>query len=345
MHRHFKRRRNKQRNIIIISACSILLLMTVGYAAMNTNLEINAKGNVIEKNTLGKDLIDMAGVVTNGDGLYKDAYEENIYTYRGANPNNYVNFNEEQWRIISVNASDNTIKIMRHSLLSDRVFDTNNNGRYDGQYCNDSSYGCNIYGSNSTLYDVNLNPITTLGRQYNGTKYQLPSKESEISIYLNGTYYNGLTTEARRMIKEDAMYKVGVLNYNNTSMSQDMEQVNATKWKGKVALIDATEYVRASTNSNCTRVYAFIYNSNCYNNSNSHNWMYNSNSWWTISPYSSVSTYYIWYVGSSGAFLDYNGFHGDSNDRDGVRPVVTLSPEVKITSGDGSQNNSYNLSI
>ena len=239
------RKRKKLNNIMIISVCAVLLLMTAGYAAMNTNLEINAKGNVVKKATGGEALLDNVDIVTEGDGLYADSYEENVYTYRGANPNNYVTFNGEQWRIISVNTADNTIKIMRNAVLTDRAFDTSSNGRYNSsQYCNYSGYGCNIYGSSSTLYDTNLSPITTLGRTYNGTKYQLPSKESEMSTYLNGTYYNGLNETARSMVKGDAVYKVGVLKYQSgQTISTDVSQVKAAKWNGKVALIDATEYV------------------------------------------------------------------------------------------------------
>ena len=152
--RHRNRKRNKQRKILVISICSILLFMTAGYATMNTNLEINAKGNVVKKNTGGEQLLEMVDIVTTGDGLYEDSYEENVYTYRGATPNNYVTFNNELLRIISVNTSDNTIKIIRNAVLSDRVFDTSSNGRYNSsEYCNYSG-GCNIWGSSSTLYDV-----------------------------------------------------------------------------------------------------------------------------------------------------------------------------------------------
>ena len=339
MHRlgHRNRKRNKQRKIIIISICSILLFMTVGYAAMNTNLEINAKGNVIKKTSLGEDLIKLAGVVESGDGLYKDSYEENVYTYRGGSPNNYVTFNNELWRIISVNTSDNTIKIIRNEILLDKPFDTCSNGRYDGQYCNDNSNGCNIYGSTSTLYDNNLNLITTLGREYNGTKYTLPNKESEISIYLNGEYYNGLDAEAKNMIKEDAVYKVGVLYYNNTSIIQDMEQVNATKWKGKVGLIDATEYIKASTYTNCLDINSAYFKNVCSNN----NWMYLNDYWWTLTGYSMNISRISWFIINDGSMGTDMGVYSNL----GVRPVVTLKAEVKITSGDGSQNNSYQLSI
>ena len=47
---------------------------------MSTNLEINAKGNVLKNASLGKDLVENVGTVTNGDGLYKDAYELSVIT-------------------------------------------------------------------------------------------------------------------------------------------------------------------------------------------------------------------------------------------------------------------------
>ena len=314
--------------------------MSAGYAAMSTNLEIDAKGNVIKKASGAENILNNANIVTNGDGLYKDAYEDNVYTYRGESPNNYVTFNGEQWRIISVNTADNTIKIMRNGVLSDRAFDTSSNGRYNSsQYCNYSS-GCNIYGSSSTLYDTNLSPITTLGREYNGTKYQLPSKESEMSTYLNGTYYNGLNETARSMVKEDAVYKVGVLYYDNNNMITDMNQLNAAKWKGKIGLIDPSEYLRASTNSSCTNITAYWTTSSCYNNSSSHNWMYLNDDWWTMSPLSGSGADLVWTVYSSGFISD-----GGAYASRGVRPVVTLKPDVKITGGDGSSTNSYQLSL
>ena len=51
-------------------------------------------------------------LVTQGDGLYADEYEEGKYTYKGANPNNYITFNNELWRILSkeVDGTYNIIK-------------------------------------------------------------------------------------------------------------------------------------------------------------------------------------------------------------------------------------------
>ena len=77
--------------------------------------------------TGGDTILDNTDVVTSGDGLYKDEYEEEKYTYKGANPKNYVTFNNEKagWRIISIN-SDGTIKIMKNASIRDIVWDSSN---------------------------------------------------------------------------------------------------------------------------------------------------------------------------------------------------------------------------
>ena len=298
-----------------------------------TNTESASLTVEVKQDSAGSDLVESAGTVTSGDGLYADSYEDNVYTYRGANPNNYVTFNGEQWRIISVNTSDNTIKIMRNGVLSDRRYD---NTRTTGGYCN-YSY-CNIWGSSSTLFDTNLSPITELAREVNGTKYALPSQEADLNEYLNGEYYNGLNATAKNMVKQDAIYKVGVLKYQSgQTISTDVSQVKAAKWKGKVALIDATEYVRASTNSSCTSVYQGYQSSAPCKNSN---WMFNSDVWWTLSPYSGSTSRFVWIVSSGG-----HSSNNRANNSYGVRPVVTLKPDVKITGGDGSSTNAYQLSL
>ena len=288
-----------------------------------------------------EEFIDTLPLVTNGDGLYKDSYEENVYTYRGANPNNYVTFNGESWRIVSVNTSDNTIKIMRNAVLSDREFDTKGVRYQSDGYCSNRN-GCKVWGSSSTTYDANLNLITTLAREVGGTEYALPSAEADLNIYLNGTYYNELNAIAQKMVKEEVVYKVGLLAENNSNMTTDMSQLNAAKWKGKIGLIDPSEYVRASTNSSCTNITAYYDNSSCYRNSITHNWMYLNDSWWTMSPDSGrFSVGYVWTVALGGALSNRDG----ASYSRGVRPVLTLSSNVQITGGVGSSSDPYTLGI
>ena len=68
-------------------------------------------------------------VVESGDGLYADEYEEGRYIYKGANPNNYITFSGETWRIISVE-NDGSIKIMRNESIGNRAWDSSNSNNW-----------------------------------------------------------------------------------------------------------------------------------------------------------------------------------------------------------------------
>ena len=65
-------------------------------------------------------------IMVSRDGLYVDDYEAGRYIYKGSDPNNYINFNGETWRIISKEA-DGTYKIVNR-VQSDTIrFDDNSN--------------------------------------------------------------------------------------------------------------------------------------------------------------------------------------------------------------------------
>ena len=69
-------------------------------------------------------------IVDSGDGLYEDTYESGRYVYKGANPNNYIEFdNGEVWRIIAKEA-DGTYKILKNDLLSNQAWDTSNSNNW-----------------------------------------------------------------------------------------------------------------------------------------------------------------------------------------------------------------------
>ena len=122
-----RKRRNKQRKLLIIASISFLFIMTAGYAAFQTNLNITAKGNIKKNLKAANQLIETT--VTTGDGLYADEYEEGRYVYKGANPNNYITFNNETWRIISVEP-DETLKIMRKDSIGKIQWDTSGSNNW-----------------------------------------------------------------------------------------------------------------------------------------------------------------------------------------------------------------------
>ncbi|MEI3508857.1 MAG: DUF6273 domain-containing protein [Bacilli bacterium] len=67
--------------------------------------------------------------VTEGDGLYIDTYEEGRYVYKGANPNNYITFNNEEWRIMAVEA-DGTLKLRKNESIGALAWDTSNSNNW-----------------------------------------------------------------------------------------------------------------------------------------------------------------------------------------------------------------------
>ena len=228
--------------------------------------------------------------------LTKDEYECR-YFFIGANPNNYITFNDETagWRIISVEC-DGSIKIMRTA---------------------------NINTSNKLLYwDTSSNNW---------------SRPANLNIYLNNTYYNDLNSTAQsQIVAKD--WSIGAVTWDNNDLADQINDENEAKWNGKVALVTVSEYLRGNSNKNsCSSFRLNNYNSSsCINT----NWMYINDYWWTLSPCDGTSNR-SFDVFSNGYINYYNVNYSDY----AVRPVVYLSSDIKITGGDGSQSNPYEISL
>lgn len=352
-HRKTRRERKKQRKVIIASMIGMLGLMTVGYAAFQTNLNITAKGNII-KLTTPNDLKE--NVVTSGPGLYKDDIEENKYIYKGEDPNNYIKLDNDLWRIISIEP-DNTLKIMKQDSIGNFPYDpgygtsisgvTNANSMegtrwsatstdycyYDGSTT--TYYGCNVWGSKTTMLDSNGNSITKMPRVVgNTTTYDLPEKEAYLNTYLNNTYYASLSENTKSKITMHS-FNVGLLTSTmGQTLSTDISQEKAYTWKGKVGLPNATDYVRSSTDASCTSAYSGYQSPYPCKNGN---FMFNSVFWWTMSPRSLSSSDFAWYVNRLG-YLSHltvvNSF--------GVRPVAYLSSDIGL-GGSGSSSEPFTI--
>ena len=181
------------------------------------------------------------------------------------------------------------------------------------------------------MLDTNGNNVTQMPREVGGTFYNLPDKEASLNTYLNNDWYNSLSSNVQNIIVSH-MFNVGVTKFDETNLSNTISQEKAYKWKGKVGLMNPSDYVKASTNSACDSVYA--YNSSCYN------WIYagpvaKSYSW-TIAPYSDSNADYVFGVSSEG--LDY----GSAYSGDGAAPVLYLSSDITL-SGKGTEAEPYQI--
>ena len=247
-------------------------------------------------------------VVTSGDGLYTDSYENGRYVYKGTNPNNYIDLGGDMWRIVAIE-SNGTIKLVKDNFITEMAFDKA--GTRTSGYCAQGdaiAEGCNAWSATSTFS--------------NGSFSGEVSSASQLNAYLNGTYYNSLNATARSMIVNGEYKAAPVSSISISDLSEQIGYASEAIWKGKVGLLDATEYMRATTGSSVS----------------SDNWLNINDVYWTMSPDSNSRSRYVWYVVTSGYLT--NSAPRNSN---GVRPVVTLSSNIQITGGAGTSSDPYTL--
>ena len=245
--------------------------------------------------TGGEAILEKVPIVNLGDGLYKDEYEDR-YFYRGKNPNNYIMFNNENWRILSIE-SDGTIKIIRNEKIGNIEWDTSGAPE-----------------SNNWMRPASLN------------------------TYLNGTYLNGLTSTAQsQIVAKD--WSIGAVTDDNNNLSNQIEKENSIVWNGKIALPTLSEYIRSNSNKSSCGTHE-LHKDN-YSTCGESTWMTINTFWWTLTKNSDFSST-VFRIIMNDNFYDYDVANLLNNM---VRPTLYLSSDIKITNGDGSQNNPYTLSL
>ena len=294
-------------------------------------------------------------IVTSGDGLYESATEPGRLIYRGANPNNYINIKEDGtnntlYRIVSFEA-DGTIKVVRNESIGNIAWDAQNVRKSDGTnntYCT-SQYGCNVWGNQTnTLY--NGSPLgdnfhyfyyesanaTTLT---NGGSGKVGS-DSTLNQYLNSKTNNTTNSWQPAIVLDNYIdnhsWNVGGVYSTSTDKGilKEKEEERQLKWTGKIALLNITEFVEASTNSSCTSVKAGQSSSCPCKESN---WSFQDKNEWSLSPFS-ISRNCVWIVSSAGFFSNYGAFNAG-----GVRPAFYLKSGISLT-GEGTSTNPYSIS-
>ena len=157
------------------------------------------------------------------------------------------------------------------------------------------------------------------------------ARPSSLNTYLNGEYYNGLNgTAQNQIVAKD--FSIGAITNDNNNLATQISNENGTKWNGKVALVTVSEYIRSNSNkSNCS---SFSLNNDNYSSCKSTTWMFNSATWWTLSPFAGfdLNLYGVDLYGKINIV--------SATGRDGVRPTLYLNSEVTLT-GSGTQSDPY----
>ena len=286
--------------------------------------------------------------------LADDETVDHNIRYIGANPNNYVRFNNELWRIIGVfnNIDDGSgtketrIKLIRDESIGKYSWDN----KPSGTGSSTSSSGSNDW-TDSTLKEVLNN-----GPYWNRTSGNCPSWSNGATTSCDFST-NGLTEEAKRMIS-DAVWNLGGTAYFTSSSNglashwysyerdTTVYSGRPTEWTGKIGLMYPSDYGYATSGGSttnretCLNTAIFNWNSSSVSECPNNDWLYNSsNAQWTLTPYASYS-YTAFYVISRG-----NVGSGNTHHPHGVSPALYLNSNVKISGGSGTESNPFVLSL
>lgn len=316
------RKHNGNKLVIILGILVLVSILSIGYAAFQTDIKVTGKGNISKEKAAQ---ILKKTVVTSGDGLYEDAYEKGRYVYKGANPDNYITFNNETWRIISVE-TDGTLKIIRNESLGKKRFD-GKASRVTG-YCSlemAPSFGCNAWMASSMF----------VNKTYSGAVEQ----DAWLNTYLNTTYYNSLLIESKAQIINH-IFSVGPVISDNSDLASQITLENSLTWTGNIALASVSDYLKA--NNNGEQCGTLANNNTNYNTCKTTNWMFNNFAYWFVSPLAD-STGKEWYIYSDGKIKNdiVHGTPMTNEDYDGL-PVLYLKSDLSLT-GAGTEKDLYKI--
>ena len=309
-------------------------------AGTGYDIKVRVTSNIEKTLEKGTNVNITDNVVTTGDGLYEDEYEEGRYIYRGSSPNNYIMFNDELWRIIAKEV-DGTYKIIRNELLATRTFDESYHRTTEkNSYCQNPSNGCGVYAAVDGIF---TSP--------NGSQSGTVTEDSSIKIYLNDDYYVNEINETAKNQMAAHLFNIGVVEQLNNGSSDSIEKNIAGEkmytWSGNVGLVNISDILKASTNPLCTSAsYSAMEGEG--NECNSNYLLDRGNAsesfYWTINAHSFESgdySHFAWYGSLINSDEAVGGFTANATNIT-PRPVVFLKSSTTL-SGTGSYDDPYQI--
>ena len=282
------------------------------------------KFETIPKTYLNDYIISLSGK-TQGTG---QVVNENGYRYEGKNPNNYIWFNNEYWRIIGVFDSashgvsgKNLVKIIRADVLDGLVWDKSVTNNWTTASLNFLLNGAYYKAQDGTSSGYCYGFSTTATANCDYTKKGIQSGYR--GMIANVTWHLGGYSSTSATSSAFYGYERGTTVYSG----------RPTSTTGYIGLMYPSDYGYSVLSSSCTRTT----NLGSYDSAKcaGQSWLYGKGYEWTLTPYSSYG-FRVFLLYDYGSF-DYKS----ANSGYGSRPVLYLDASVYKIDGDGSLNNPY----
>ena len=253
----------------------------------------------------------------------KATRNENGKRYEGKNPDNYIWFNDELWRIIGnipvcltsgCSTTENRVKIIRND-----------------------SIGRIAYGSNSTWIGSNIqNLLNTcyLGKTSSCDSYCYSNSDYGVKGTCDYSSDGIDTTDYYGKMVEDVYFNVGTgdSTYKTAANYYTQEIATHATSTSKIGLMYASDWGYAIEGFT-----GVLGSSGSPENSSDKNWLFSNGYEWTMSAYDSLGTlgaHYDGYLNRPRASYGY-----------AARPVLYLKSNVYVVSGKGTKVNPYRIGM
>ena len=333
-----------------------------------TNLSNKVKCNIYFKT--GENAVTKITSLASSDttNMASDDPDNNI-RYIGANPNNYVYFNCddynnqtsdtcELWRIIGVfnniekedGTKENLIKIVRNDSIGQYSWDNK-----------DSTTGAENNNGSSNWVNARLNYLLNPNyeNEKNGGSLYFNSEAGMCYLGENNATVKcdfsktGLKDDITRNLIQSVVWNLGGLSSSSEKMitsslykaerGNNVYKNNSISWTGKIGLIYPSDYGYATAGGNTVnRKFCILkelneWNETDFNDCKLNDYLYEKKfNQWTITP--EIDT-------SWGVYLVFATGNVGENDIGNIRPTLFLKSNISIGLGDGSLNTPYQLGI
>ena len=293
------------------------------------------KDAILTNNEVNEGTPNFSSTATTDEGVYKT--EDNLgtsYYFRGAVENNYVQFAGYYWRIIRING-DGSIRII-----------------YDGTSAHANGESSTDRQTGTSTYNSSYNQSYYVGYTYQTGAQRPSTQNSGTASTIKGVLDNWYSTNIANKGYDDKV--VSTPGFCNDRNSYSNTSGTTSSWVASGSTIYYAPYIRVYTTheptlkcSNTNDIYTtkvglitadeVMLAGGVGETANQSYYLYTGQYYWTMSPsYYRSGLAYVFRVYSNGGF----GWNYVSSAY-GVRPVLNLSADVTISSGDGTINNPY----
>ena len=289
-----------------------------------TNATCDVSFNTISTTHLNNYITGLSGT-EQGTG---QVVNENGYRYEGKDPNNYIWFNNELWRIIGVFgeathgvSGQNLVKIIRADSIGGLAWHKSNTNDWTASSLMNLLNGAYYNSENGTGGEYCYGYSTTTPGNCDYTESGI--NDTYRPMIENVTWHLGGHSSTSATAEAFYGYERGTTVYSG----------RPTTATGYIGLMYPSDYGYSVLSSSCARTT----NLSDYDTATcaGQSWLYGQGYEWTITPRSSVS-YGVFFVNNSGHLSINNAYNGYS-----ARPVLYLDSSVYVYDGNGSISDPY----